>query len=163
MDDVARATVNVNWIEAIDDPELDPEQIMAAVRRQMTRRNVTYSVAGLAYPAHPAARSSGKPEDIPYDLALHAFIERARALDNGTAMGGPAYTLAQIPLFGRVWVVFHRIASRALRPIVGQRAVNQALIGAVERLVAENQVQARQIVALRAELDALRQAQAERS
>lgn len=161
MDDTARATVNVNWIEAIDDRELDPEQIMTAVRRQIARRNVTYSVAGVAYPAHPVARSAGKPEDIPYDLALHAFIENARALDSGTAMGGPAYTLAQIPLFGRVWVVFHRIASRMLRPILGQRAVNQALIGAVERLVAENQVQARQIVALRAEIDALQQTQVE--
>lgn len=151
---------SVDWIEAIDDPELDPDRIMTAVAQQLARRHVTYSVAGVAYPAHPVARSPGKPEDIPYDLALHAFIEHARALDVGTAMGGPAYTLAQIPFFGRVWVVIHRVASRVLRPIFGQRAVNQALIGAVERLVAENQVQARQIVALQAKIEALQQAQA---
>lgn len=148
---------SVDWIESIDDPELDPEQIMTAVGRQLASRNVTYRVAGVAYPAHPVPHTAVKPEDIPYDLRLHTLLQRARDLDSGVAVGGPAHTLTRIPLFGKVWAVFHRVASRTLRPIFGQRAVNQALLGAVERLVSENQVQARQIIALRAELDALRE------
>ena len=58
---------------------------------------------------------------------------------------------------GHVWNIFHRVMSRLLLPFVGQRGMNHNLLGAVERLVAENQDQARQIVALKAELDALRE------
>lgn len=145
-----------NWIEPIEDEELDPQRLVTEIRRE-SRQRPLYQVQGLGYPVHPAHRYPGKPQDLPYDLELHQFVTTARAIESGQAEGRTSATISHLTLVGHVWNIFHRVMSRLLLPFVGQRSMNHNLLGAVERLVAENQDQARQIVALKVELDALRE------
>ena len=145
-----------NWIEPIEDEELDPQQLVTEIRRE-SRQRPLYQVQGLGYPVHPTHRYPGKPQDLPYDLELHQFVTTARAIESGQAEGRTSATISHLPLVGHVWNIFRRVMSRLLLPFVGQRGMNYNLLGAVERLVAENQDQARQIVALKVELDALRE------
>lgn len=145
-----------NWIEPIEDEELDPQRLLTEIRRE-SRQRLLYQVQGLGYPVHPTHRYPGKPQDLPYDLELHQFVTTARAIESGQAEGHTSAAISRLPLVGSVWSIFHRVLSRLLLPFVGQRGMNHNLLGAVERLVAENQDQARQIVALKAELDALRE------
>jgi hypothetical protein len=145
-----------NWIKSIDDEELDPRRLIAAIRRDSPHKEIAYEVQGLHYPVHPTHRYPGKPDDIPYDQALHQFVLTARAVENGSARGRLSAYFSRLPLVGPVWDRFHRVVSRLLLPFLGQRSMNHNLLGAIERLVAENQMQARQIVALKAELDTLR-------
>ncbi len=145
------------WIESIKDEALDPRRLIAEIRRESRRQRVLYYVEGLGYPVHRAYRYPGKPDDLPYDLELHGFVETARALESGGVDGKISSFLSRSPVAGRFWSAFYRAISRLLLPFFGQRSMNHHLLGAVERLVAENQEQARQIVALKAELDALQE------
>ena len=145
-----------NWIEPVEDEELDPDRIITEIRRE-SQHPPLYQVQGLGYPVHPTHRYPGKPQDLPYDLELHQFVMRARAIESGQAIGRSSTIFSQLPIVGHVWNRFQRVMSRLLLPFVGQRDMNYNLLGAVERLLAENQDQARQIVALKAELDALQE------
>lgn len=146
----------LDWIEAIDDEELDPRRLLADIRQEVAQEQVAYHVAGLSYPAHPVHRYPGKPTDLVYDLSLHEFVAMARALEQGSAEGRISSFLARIPVLGEPLRAVYRVISRRLLPILGQRGMNHNLLGAIERLLAENQQQSRQILALRSELDALK-------
>ena len=148
---------------AIDDPDIDPEQIMRGIRERITGLNVSISDDERSFPAFNGATYPDKPDDITYDLDLYHHLDLANQewSRTGTTLEFRESAISRLPLLGDLWrnlqlklqgpALFYanRVAER-------QMAINGEMVEVLNRLLAANQGQKREINALREELNQLR-------
>lgn len=140
----------------IRDPEIDPEEIMASIRRRVAQRRQEAGYDEKRFPTYGGMGYPGEPSDMPYDPQLHHALREANEqfarFDMGVNLASSPAT--RMPVIGRLWarirqevhnlVIFY--VNRAVRHQVG---VNRALVQTVNHLASQNQDQQRELTALR--------------
>jgi hypothetical protein len=148
----------------IHDPELDPAQIMADIRARIRRRREELGYDNRAFPTFGLAVCPEEPEDIPYDVNLYHHLrlanERYGQLDTSPALVSSPAT--RLPLIGRLWQAIrghaHSLVLFYVSRVAGyQMSMNRHLISVLNQLTRLTQEQQRTIIALQAEVEALRE------
>lgn len=103
-----------------------------------------------------------KPADIPYNLALYAYLETTKTLipAYSTALQRKQNSLTNLPLIGKaiqaIQTQVHQVAlfytNRTLRH---QQPINEQLLACIEQLTIEAQKQQRMISELQEQIDSL--------
>lgn len=148
----------------IHDPDIDPEQIMAEIRRRIVQRRQELGYDQRSFPTYGAAVYQGEPPDIPFDRDLHYFLRLAN-LHFAEAETEPVLaesSATRIPVLGRLWQLIRGGAHNLVlfyvnRAIAHQTSVNGYLVSALNRLTAIVEEQQRAINRLQSELEAERE------
>lgn len=148
----------------IHDPEIDLAQIMGQIRERIRRRREELGYEKRTFPTFGAAAYPGEPDDVPYDPNLYHHLRLANETYAQVATGAmlapsPA---TRIPVLGRLWQlirgeVHNLVLFYVNRAIAHQTDTNRHLVSVLNRLTALSQEQQRVILALQAEIKALRQ------
>jgi len=147
---------------AIDDPEIDPEQIMRGIREQILGTSTKHFNGERSYLASKRATYPDKPDDITYDLDLYHHLDRVNQgwSQIGTTIELEEGAFSRLPLLGNLWRMLRlKLHGPALfyanRVAEQQKAVNEEMVEILNQLQAANQEQQREINALREELNRL--------
>lgn len=147
----------------IQDPEIDPEQIMARIRERIERRREELGYPRREFPTFGAAAYPGEPEGEAFDPDLYHHLRRANALyhelDVRDALGPSPAT--RIPVLGRLWGRVRREAHNLVLFYLGklaqrQVAVNRHVVSTLNRMAVQMEEQRRRLSALEEEIERLR-------
>lgn len=143
----------------IHDPELDPQAIMAEIRRRIQKRRLEAGYDARTFPAFGSALVCPEPpEGMPYSPDLYHHLRQANALYSEVETGpilapSPA---TRVPVLGRIWKLIRQQAHSLVlfyvnRSVGHQVKVNRHLVSVLNQLTEENQALQRRIIALEAE------------
>ena len=147
-----------------DHEEVDTLALMAQIRARMRQQYKDLGLENVAFPRNDVTNCPAEPEDIPHDANLYHHLQLANELyaqsDPEPAL--PPSPLSRLPVIGRVWQrlrpgVHVLILFYVNRSIAHQIAVNRHLVSVVNQLTQQSEAQQRAILALQAELQALRE------
>ncbi|MCI0396042.1 MAG: hypothetical protein L0332_19455 [Chloroflexi bacterium] len=148
----------------IHDPEVDPQQLMAEIRRRIQQRRAELGYEQRTFPRFGAALACPEPpEDIPYPPDLYHHLRQANDLyaqvETGPLLAPSPAT--RVPVLGRLWRLVrsqaHGLVLFYVNRAVGHQAnVNRHLVSVVNQLAVQNEEQQRAIMALQAEVERLR-------
>ena len=147
----------------INDPELDPDAIMATIRTRIEQRRAELGYEGRTFPNFGAAAYAGEPKDLAYDADLHHYLRMvnenyANAETEALLVSSPA---TRIPVLGRIWQLIRGGAHGLVlfyvnRAVTHQTEINRQLVSVLNRMTVAMETQQRTIIGLQADLDALR-------
>ncbi|MFN8491952.1 MAG: hypothetical protein U0350_30405 [Caldilineaceae bacterium] len=147
----------------IQDPELDPAQIMREIRARIEKRRAELGYEQRSFPSFGVAAYPGEPTDVAYDADLHHYL---RLANETYAMADTDVVLApspatQAPVLGRLWQMIRGGAHNLVifyvnRAIAHQTDVNRQLVSALNRMTVVVEGQQRKIEQLQREVAALR-------
>ncbi|MGD1994104.1 MAG: hypothetical protein PVI59_13005 [Anaerolineae bacterium] len=156
MDNESVVELPDDWLE-IEDPEIDPAQIVEQIRSRIQRRREALGYPRDDFPTFGAAAYPGEPGgDFDADLYYHLRQVNEAYPQVGVESDLAPSPVAQMPLVGRLWARVRRQAHNLvlfyLNKLAGQQAaVNRHLVSVLNRLVVRMEAQ-------EAELECLRQA-----
>lgn len=146
----------------IQDPEIDPSQIMEQIRQRMQRRREEMEYPNKEFPPFGAAAYPGEPEAADYDNELYYHLRKANELyyQIGIEPTLAPSPVTQLPILGPLWRRIRQEAHNLVLFYVGklarrQLAVNRHLVSTLNRMVAQFQEQQRLLDALRNEIERL--------
>lgn len=149
---------------AIEDKEIDPEQIMSVIRERLAYVRGDKAYDGQSYPAYGAATYPDKPDDILYDVQLYHHLDLANREQSqiGTNFDFKENAFSRLPIIGNLWrrlqMNLHGPALHYANRVAERQAViNGELVTVLNMLLADNQGQQREINALKEELKRYRQ------
>ena len=153
-----------NDLVEIHDPEVDPAALMAQIRERIQRRREMMGGDQHVYSLFDATACPDEPEDVPSDPQLYHHLRRANELYplfDAELVLAPS-PLTRVPLLGVLWKrlrpSLHTLILLYVNRLGAQQAnVNRHLVSAVNQLTVLCQQQQRAILALEAEVQALRQ------
>ena len=152
-----------NLIE-IDDPQIDPDQIMAEIRRRIQKRRQELGYEPQRFITYGGAQFPGRPDDLPYDPDLYNHLEMANKLylEVETEVNLQPSASTRMPILGRLWGPIREQAHNlplyyVNRAIIHQSNVNREIIGVLNKMTAINLEQQRAIIKLQDEIEMLRQ------
>jgi len=140
----------------IHDPEIDPARIMAEIRERLRRRAAG---PGAPFPTFGASGYPGEPDGEDYDPDLYYHLRRANELyarlDIEPVLAPSPLT--RLPVLGRLWRLIRRQAHNLVLFYLAilarqQLAVNRHLVGVLNRMAVQLEVQRRQVRALEEEV-----------
>jgi len=147
-----------------NNPEIDTVALMAQIRERMRQRRRELGVDNRSFPSYDVTSCPAEPDDLPYDANLYHHLRLANELyaEADTEPALPPSPLTRVPLFGRLWqrvrpslhVLILFYVNRAL---AHQVTVNRHLVSVLNQLTVQVEAQQRTIVALQADIQALRQ------
>ncbi len=148
----------------IQDPEIDPAQIVEQIRERIRRRREELGYPRQRFPIFGAAAYPGEPEGEDYDADLYYYLRKANDLYyqigvEAELMPSPA---THLPILGSLWKRIRREAHNLVLFYLGklaqrQATVNRHMVSTLNRMAVQLQEQQRQLRALRDELDQLKQ------
>ena len=148
----------------INDPLIDPAQIMGEIRARIEERRKQLGYDERTFPTFGAAAYHGEPQDIAYDADLHHYLRMvnesyANADTDPVLTSSPA---TRLPVVGRLWGVIRGGAHNLVlfyvnRALAHQTDVNRQLVSVLNRMTVTLETQQRTLDQLRKEVDALRQ------
>jgi len=146
----------------IQDPEIDPDAIMAQIQQRLTERRRQLGYDQRVFPTFGAAAYPGEPTDVVYDPTLYHHLRLAND-SYGQAETGPLLApspATRVPVLGRLWQLIRNQAHGLVlfyvnRAVASQVGINRHLVSVLNRMAVVQQDQAREIAALRAQLTAL--------
>lgn len=152
--------ISNNLIE-INDPEINPSEIMEKIRRKIEQRRVALGYEKKIFPSFEIADYPEEPEDLPSDPNLYHHLRLANkiyAQVQTESILAPS-PMTRLPVIGKMWQLIreqahHLVLFYVNRSIAHQTRVNRHLISVVNCLTASLQEQQRTIISLQAELDA---------
>jgi len=143
----------------IHDPEIDPQAIMADIRRRIQKRRQEVGYDNRTFPAFGAAMVCPEsPEDMPYNPDLYHHLRQVNALYSEvetTTILAPS-PATRVPILGRFWKLIREQAHGLVlfyvnRSVGHQVKVNRHLVSILNQLTEENQALQRRIMVLEAE------------
>jgi len=144
----------------IQDPEIDPAQIMEQIRGRIRQRREELGYPQLEFPTFGAAAYPGEPEDEEFDRDLYYHLRKANDLyyQIGVEPSLAPSPAAQLPILGRLWRQVRQEAHNLVLFYVGklarqQLAVNRHTVSALNRLTAQLQEQQRKLQVLREQVE----------
>lgn len=149
---------------AIADSEIDASAIMESIRSRITKRRAEMGYDTTRFPTYGQMTYPEKPADIVYDPDLYHHLHLVNKLyadvETEPLLAGSAAT--RVPVLGKLWSLIRGNAHNLVlfyvnRGITHQVEVNRHLVNTLNLVVADNQRQERELVALRAELEALKE------
>ncbi len=153
-------TPAIEDIIEIQDPAIDPAQIMAEIRARIEQRRAALGYEQRTFPSFGAATYPGEPSDIPFDADLHHYL---RLLNQSYANVDTDAVLAsspatQVPILGRLWQLIRGGAHNLVlfyvnRAVAHQTDVNRQLVSVLNRMTAVMEAQQRTIEQLRKEIE----------
>jgi hypothetical protein len=156
-----------NLIE-IHDPEIDPQALMAEIRRRLRQRREELGYDRRVFPTFGATVPMPEPPaDIKHAPNLYHHLRQANKLygDAETTPVLAASPATRVPVLGPLWRLIRAQAHGLVlfyvnRAVAQQFSVNRYLVNVLNELTAASQEQQRTIERLESELERLRQAQA---
>jgi len=152
-----------HWLE-ISDPELDPATLTAEIEQRITNRRAEKGLPISQFPTFDPVLCPQKPVDIAYEPNLYHHLQLVNRIYHQfeTEPLMVAAPTTRIPVLSYVWgLIRHHAHALVLfyvnRTVRHQTIVNRNLVNVLNLLTTANEEQQRQIIALQAELDALRQ------
>ncbi len=149
---------------AIEDTEIDPEQIMSVIRERLAYVRGDKANDGQSFPAYGASTYPDKPDDIPYDVQLyhHLDLVNREQSQNGTNFDFKESAFSRIPIIGKLWrrlqIKLHGPALHYANRVAERQAViNGEMVAVLNMLLSANQGQQREINALKVELKRFRE------
>ncbi len=148
----------------IQDPEIDPQEIMERIREGIQQRRETLGYPRQTFPLFDAAAYPGEPEGEVFDKDLYYHLRRANDLyyqiDVEASLSPSPAT--RLPVLGRLWRRVRKEAHNLVLFYVGklvrrQVPVNRHLVSTLNRLVLQVQAQQQALQALQAEVAELRE------
>lgn len=144
----------------IDDPQIDPQQIMKDISAQLAHARDEALVRRGPEPIYKPGSYPEKPDDIPYDPHFYQFMDELKKgqIKTSTELDIRESAIGRLPLIGGIWkrlqISFHGPALfYANRVADRQAAINTQFFEAISKLVAANQEQQREILRLREALN----------
>jgi len=146
----------------IQDPEIDPTEIMERIRRRIQLRREQLGYPRQTFPTFGAAAYPGEPEGEEYDEDMYYHLRRANA--HYYELGVEALLVpspwSRLPLLGRLWDRVRREAHNLVlfylnRLAQRQVTVNRHLVSTLNRMAVGIQEQRRRIQALEEEVQRL--------
>ncbi len=151
-----------NLIE-INDPQIDPDQIMAEIRRHIQKRRQELGYEPQRFISYGGAQFPGRPEDLPYDPDFYNHLEMANKLylEVETEIDLQPSAATRVPILGRLWQFIREQAHNLSiyyvnRAVVHQTHVDREIIGVLNKLAVINREQQRKMVKLQEEIETLR-------
>ncbi len=148
----------------IDDPEIDPAQIMGQIRERIRRRRTEMGYDRPAFPTFGAAAYPGEPGEVGYDADLYHHLwllnkEYAQIETTPNLASSPA---TRLPIIGSLWQkvrgqVHALVLFYVNRAVIHQAHVNRHLVNVLNRMTLLYQTQQQTISALQSEVEKLRQ------
>jgi hypothetical protein len=145
----------------IHDPEVDPQTLMAEIRRRIQNRRLEAGYDYRTFPAFGAAMVCPEPpEGQPYSPDLYHHLRQVNELysevETSTILAPSPAT--RVPVLGRFWKLIREQAHGLVlfyvnRSIGHQVKVNRHLVSVLNQLTEENQALRGRIAALEAELN----------
>lgn len=155
--------VSEDFIE-IQDPEIDPAQIMEQIRERIRRRREELGYPRKVFPTFGAAAYPGEPEGEEHDPDLYYYLRQANEhyYQLGVELILVPSPRSRIPLIGPLLDRIRREAHNLVLFYVNklaqrQVAVNRYLVSTLNRMAVQIQEQQRRIQALQEELQKLRE------
>jgi hypothetical protein len=149
----------------INDPEIDPVQIMATIRQRIAARRAALGYEQRTFPSFGAASYPGEPQDLPYDADLYYYLRLVNTnyAEVETAPLLAASPATRLPILGKLWQMIRGGAHNLVlfyvnRLVSHQTMVNSYLVSVLNRMSVVQSEQQRTIAQLQAEVAALRQA-----
>jgi hypothetical protein len=148
----------------IEDFEVDPQKIMSEIQSRLRQSRRDAAPRQQSLPSFSPATYPDKPHDIPYDMALYQLLDLANAdhSQTGTTLDIRESWLSRVPLLGGLWrdvqIRLHGPALFYANLVADRQAqINSQLVEILNKLLAANQEQQREINSLKDELKQLRQ------
>ena len=143
----------------IHDPEIDPQALMADIRRRIQARRLEAGYDKRKFPAFGSAMVCPEPpEGQPYSPDLYHHLRQVNSLyseveTDSILAPSPA---TRVPVLGRFWKLIREQAHGLVlfyvnRSVGHQVKVNRHLVSVLNQLTEENQELQRRIIALEAE------------
>lgn len=157
-----QSTIPDTLIE-INDPEIDPATIMREIRERVRERRDALGADDRVFPKFGVAAYPEEPSDASYDPNLYHYLRLANEnyaqIETDLILADSPAT--QVPVLGKLWGLIRRQMHELVqfyvnRAVTHQVTMDRYLVSVLNRLTAQNQEQAREIEALRAELATLR-------
>lgn len=140
----------------IHDPEIDPQIIMAEIRRRIQERRLEAGYDNRTFPAFGAAMVCPEPpEGMPYLPDLYHHLRQVNTLysevETATILAPSPAT--RVPILGRFWKLIREQAHGLVlfyvnRSVGHQVKVNRHLVSVLNQLTEENQALQRRIMVL---------------
>ncbi len=143
----------------IHDPEIDPQALMADIRRRIQTRRLEAGYDNRTFPAFGAAMVCPEPpEGQPYSPDLYHHLRQVNSLYSEvetTSILAPS-PATRVPILGRFWKLIREQAHGLVlfyvnRNISHQVKINRHLVSVLNQLTEENQELQRRIIALESE------------
>lgn len=151
------------WLE-IHDPELDTAALMAEIETRIAQRRAEKGLPVSRFPTFGPVPCPDRPVDIVYDPNLYHYLRQVNRLYHlfETDPHIVAAPTMRIPVISRLWALIRHHAHILVlfyvnRAVRHQTTVNRSLVSVLNLLTSAYADQQRQINALQAELDSLRQ------
>jgi hypothetical protein len=155
----ATADLPADDLIEIHDPEIDPQAIMAEIRRRIQERRLEAGYNNRSFPAFGSAMVCPEPPDgMPYSPDLYHHLRQVNTLYSEvetTPILAPS-PATRVPVLGRFWKLIREQAHGLVlfyvnRSIGHQIKVNRHLVSILNQLTEENQSLQRRITDLEAE------------
>jgi len=152
-----------NDLIEINDPDIDPNEIMKKIRRRIEQRRAELGYEKKIFPSFGIATYPEEPEDLPTDPNLYhhlRLVNKTYAQVQTESILAPS-PVTRLPIIGNFWKLIreqahHLVLFYVNRSITHQTGINRHLISVLNRLTALLQEQQRMIISLQVELEALR-------
>lgn len=152
----------------IHDPDIDPSDIMAQIRARIKQRREELGYDNRTFPEFEIATYPEEPDDVPVDKNLYHHLRIANetyTTVETTAILVPS-TATRFPVLGPMWQLIRRQMHNLVlfyvnRTLTHQTGINRHVLSVLNHLVIQVQDQQRTIIALQAEVEALRQQRSE--
>jgi hypothetical protein len=140
----------------IQDPEIDPAQIMEQIRERIHRRRKELGYLQREFPPFGAAAYPGEPEGEDFDADLYYHLRKANDLyyQIGVEPSLAPSPATQLPILGHLWRQIRQEAHNLVLFYVGklacqQLAVNRHTVSALNRMAVQIQALHEEIAKLR--------------
>lgn len=149
-----------DWLE-IDDPEIDPVEIVEEIQRRIQRRREALGYPRDDLPIFGAAAYPGEPEgDFDVDLYYHLRQANTAYPQVGVESELAPSPATRLPLIGSLWGRVRRQAHNLVLFYLGrlagqQAAVNRHTVSVLNRMVLRIQAQEAELARLREEIERL--------
>jgi len=151
---------NNHQLIEIDDPEIDPEQIMVEIRRRMWVERKKRKYDQQNFPKFGQSDVFNRLADLELDSELYRYLDKANNAIGGVdtsavLVDSPA---TRVPILGKIWRIIRANAHQLVlfyvnRTTRQQTTVNQEMLNTLNRLAILIQEQNETIEMLRAELE----------
>ena len=144
----------------IDDPEIDPAQIMAQIRERIQQRRLELGYPQQEFPPFGAAAYPGEPESGDFDQDLYYHLRKANDLyyQVGVESSLAPSPVTRLPVLGRLWGRIRQEAHNLVLFYVGklarqQLAINRHTVSTLNRMAVQLHEQRNQLETLREETE----------
>lgn len=151
---------NDHQLIEIDDPEIDPEQIMIEIRRRMWIERKKRKYDQQSFPQFGQSDLFNQLADLEVDSELYRFLEKANNAigDMDTSAHLAESPATRVPILGNIWRMIRANAHQLVlfyvnRTTARQTTVNAEMLNVLNRLTIMVHEQSETIEILRAELE----------